>query len=53
MIDRETVIRGLEICAKPSDDRECSQCPIGFGKGCALRLKREALELLKAEEVSG
>lgn len=49
MIDREKVIRGLECCSVQSVDRDCDVCQIGFGEGCALKLKRDALALLKAQ----
>jgi endogenous inhibitor of DNA gyrase (YacG/DUF329 family) len=47
---REKVIKGLECCSVPSDKRDCDLCPIGFGEGCALKLKRDAASLLKAQE---
>ena len=50
MIDREKVFKGLECCSVQSVDRDCDVCPIGFGEGCALKLKRDALALLKAQE---
>ena len=50
MTDREKVIKGLECCSMPGDKRDCDLCPIGFGEGCALKLKRDALALLKAQE---
>ena len=48
-MDREKVIKGLECCVMPIDERDCHSCPIGFNDSCALRLKHDALELLKAQ----
>ena len=47
---REEVIKGLECCSVPPKNRYCDSCPIGFGDGCRLKLKRAALALLKAQE---
>lgn len=47
---REEVIKGLECCSVPPKNRYCDSCPIGFGDGCRLKLKRAALTLLKAQE---
>lgn len=49
-LKREKVIKGLECCVMPIDERNCHNCPIGFNDYCALILKRDALELLKAQE---
>lgn len=43
-------IKALEFCTVQAVDRDCDHCPIGFGEACALNLKRDALELLKAQE---
>ena len=50
MTDREKVIKALEYCSVSGDKRDCDMCPMGFEEGCALRLKRDALALLKAQE---
>ena len=47
---RDKITKGLECCSGSVDNRDCDSCPIGFGEGCALKLKRDALALLKAQE---
>ena len=51
MTDRDKVIRGLECCIKrdPDDNPRCGECP--YDGACLNRLKIDALELLKEEEV--
>jgi hypothetical protein len=46
---REEIIKGLECCYVPCDERDCNPCPVGFGHGCALKLKREAVKALKKD----
>lgn len=48
MTDREKVIRGLECCTNA--EKDCDKCPIGLDFGCGLKLKADALALLKAQE---
>ena len=50
MLDVKNIIKGLECCSVSSDKRDCDLCPIEFGEGCALKLKRDALALLKSQE---
>lgn len=47
MPDLDKVIRGLECCTKA--EKDCKNCPIGFGFGCGLQLKRQARVLLIAQ----
>ena len=56
MIDREKVIRGLELCAYDPDPgqelkeiRSCPECPY-YRDGCSSQLIRDALALLKEQE---
>lgn len=48
MPDLGKVIRGLECCTKA--EKDCKNCPIGFGFGCGLQLKRQARILLAAQQ---
>ena len=48
-LTREEIIKGLECCYVPCDERNCNPCPVGFGHGCALKLKREAVKALKKD----
>ena len=50
MLDKEKVIKGLELCEIGSGDR-CyeTKCPY-YGKGCTESLKNDILELLKEQE---
>ena len=50
MIDREKVIKGLECCKMPFSKCYDGGCPYFEDEGCKAKLKREALELLKAQE---
>lgn len=49
-MDREKVIKGLELCEIGSGDR-CyeTECPY-YGQGCTESLKNDILELLKEQE---
>lgn len=47
---REKVIRGLECCKIPFSKCYNGGCPYFDDEGCKAKLKREALELLKAQE---
>lgn len=49
-MDREKVIKGLELCEIGSDNR-CyeTECPY-YGQGCTESLKNDILELLKEQE---
>ena len=50
MIDREKVIKGLELCDIGSD-KMCYECDCPYYQnGCTERLKEDALELLKEQE---
>ena len=46
----EKVIKGLECCIirHPDDKARCDECP--YESACCNRLKRDALDLLKAQE---
>ena len=50
VIDREKVIKGLELCEIGSGDR-CyeTECPY-YGQRCTEGLKKDILELLKEQE---
>lgn len=50
MTDQEKVVRGLECCIlhDPDDKPKCKSCP--YDGACLNRLKRDALQLLKAQE---
>jgi len=50
-MDREKVIKGLELCEIGSGDR-CyeTECPY-YRQGCTESLKNDILELLKEQEV--
>jgi len=54
MIDREKVVKGLEVCTKPGT-RGCfydiKECPYDEN-GCRMALMRDALALLKEREDS-
>lgn len=52
MPELEKVIKGLECCIlrDPDDHARCSQC--SYGGNCVNRLKMDALELLKAQDIS-
>lgn len=50
MIGREKVIKGLECCKMPFSKCYDGGCPYFEDEGCKAKLKREALELLKAQE---
>lgn len=47
---REKVINGLECCKIPFTKCYDGGCPYFEDEGCKAKLKREALELLKAQE---
>lgn len=56
MIEREKVVRGLELCAYDPDPgqelkeiRSCPECPY-YRAGCYPQLIRDALALLKEQE---
>lgn len=52
MADREKVIRGLECCL--SGPMQCDSCPYKqpgeFTGGCAQKLKKDAIALIKEQE---
>ena len=57
MVERKTVIRGLELCAYDPDPgqelkevRSCPECPY-YRAGCSPQLIRDALALLKEQEL--
>lgn len=53
MADREKVIKGLECCSDTEYDCVLqNDCPYSsnYGEGCMLEMKKDALELLKAQE---
>lgn len=52
-MDRENVIKGLELCEIGSDDR-CyeTECPY-YGQGCTESLKNDILVLLTEQEKTG
>ena len=50
MIDYEKVIAGLECCKMPFSKCYDGGCPYFEDEGCKAKLKREAMELLKAQE---
>lgn len=48
MADLEKVIRGLESCLREDiSDYKCEQCPYLKETNCLIKIKRDALELLK------
>ena len=54
MTKREKVIKGLECCImrNPDDKLRCVSCPYKDPEAyCLNRLKADALEILKGEEV--
>lgn len=55
MIDREKVIKGLELCTSGSEygDNTCQECPyfVSVKYGChRQQMEKDALELLKEQE---
>jgi hypothetical protein len=48
MTDREKVIKGLKFCSEIKE--KCDDCPYSGVLRCMMVLKRDALELLKAQE---
>lgn len=50
MANRETVVKGLELCNN-HQYRDCTECPYNDGTlVCADALMRDALELLKEQD---
>ena len=47
-ISYSEVIEGLKCCSV--QENRCDKCPIGLGWGCAFKLKKQALVLLKERE---
>lgn len=51
MIDRENVIKGIEIHTLP--ESKCAGCPyVSYQRKCVTMLLKDALTLLKAEQPS-
>lgn len=52
MIDREKVIKGLEICANRVPGKyDCTECPYEInGNWCEINLTNDAISLLKEQE---
>jgi len=48
MVDREKVIKGLTMCRAGRCDYRCPY--VGINVGCKIRLKDDAIELLKEQE---
>jgi rubrerythrin len=48
MADREKVIKGLKCCSEIKE--KCDDCPYSGVLRCMMVLKRDALELLKAQD---
>ena len=49
---REEIVDALTRCSKPFNQRGCDTCPVGFREGCALDLKKMAIEALESQRGS-
>ncbi len=45
-LSREQIIKALECCSTKGSPN-CKECPMEEGRGCAVRLYREALNCIK------
>ena len=53
MIDRETVIKGIECCSRPNNTNLCGECPYNKSEtrfGCMHRLITDVFAMLKEQE---
>ena len=48
-MEREQITKALECCGNPGSPK-CKECPMEEGKGCAVRLYREALAYINKRE---
>ena len=49
--NREQTMKALECCGRKGSP-DCDNCPMEEGKGCAVRLYREALDHMKSQETA-